>query len=59
MKYISSLSLSQLEQMYIDMKPKLIVNQKRNLEFMYKNGNKGFQYVDEIPLEEIKKPYLI
>ena len=59
MKYISSLSLSQLEQMYIDMKPKLIVNQKRNLEFMYKNGSKGFQYVDEIPLEEIKKPYLI
>ena len=39
MEYISSLPLSQLEQMYIDMKPILIRNQKRNLEFMYNNGS--------------------
>ena len=58
MEYISSLPLSQLEQMYIDMKPKLIVNQKLNNEFMNKNSNRGFHYVDEIPLN-IKKPYLI
>ena len=40
------------------MKPKLIVNQKLNNEFMNKNSNRGFHYVDEIPLN-IKKPYLI
>ena len=32
------------------MKPILIRNQKRNNEFMNKNSNRGFQYVDEIPL---------
>ena len=57
-KHISSLSLSQLEQMYIDMKPILIRNQKRNLEFMYNNGSMGFQYVDEIPIPH-KRPYLL